>query len=252
MIIAKDLSITVGDRVILHGINLDIPRGKWTCLVGPNGAGKTTLLKSFLGSVPHTGTLTIDGVERFHDQSHNVAYVPQNPSVPQGMSVVEYVTLGRSKIDGWGREAKAGKRIVQEILEKTNLVALQNSQVARLSGGEMQRALIARALAQEPELILLDEPTSALDLHHQIAVLDNIEHLKNDGVTIVSTMHDITLAAMYAQELVIMQDGRVLLQGAATDVIHSPELKRAFENRINVFTLDSGRPVVIAEKNQRT
>ena len=252
MITATDLSIIVGGRAILHEISLTIPVGKWTCLVGPNGAGKTTLLKAFLGSMPYTGSLTINGTERFHDQSHNVAYVPQNPNVPQGMSVVEYVTLGRSKIDGWGREARAGKDVVQEILEQTNLTQMQNHHVARLSGGEMQRALIARALAQEPELILLDEPTSALDLHHQIAVLDNIERLKSGGVTIISTMHDITLAAMYAQELVIMQDGRLLLQGAAAEVIHSPELKRAFENRINVFTLDSGRPVVIAEKNQRT
>jgi len=252
MITATNLSIAVSGHEILHEVNLHIPRGRWTCLVGPNGAGKTTLLKSLLGTISYTGSLAIEGTERFRDHSKNVAYVPQNPSVPQGMSVVEYVTLGRSKIDGWGREAKAGKLFVQEILEITNLLQMQHNQVARLSGGEMQRALIARALAQEPELILLDEPTSALDLHHQIAVLDNIEKLKSDGVTIVSTMHDITLAAMYAQELVIMQDGRVLLQGAAADVIHSPELKRAFENRINVFTLDSGRPVVIAEKNQRT
>ena len=252
MIVAQNLSITVSGHEILHEINLEIPRGKWSCLVGPNGAGKTTLLKSLLGTVPYTGSLAIDGVERFHDQSHNVAYVPQNPSVPQGISVVEYVTLGRSKIDGWGREARKGKVFVQEILEITHLLEMQHNQIARLSGGEMQRALIARALAQEPEFILLDEPTSALDLHHQIAVLDNIEKLKSDGVTIISTMHDITLAAMYAQELVIMQDGRVLLQGASAEVIHSPELKRAFENRINVFTLASGRPVVIAEKNQRT
>ena len=252
MVTATKLSITVSGHQILHEITLNIPQGKWTCLVGPNGAGKTTLLKSLLGTVSYTGSLTIAGTERFHDQSHNVAYVPQSPSVPQGMSVVEYVTLGRSKIDGWGREARSGKLFVQEILETTNLLHMQHNHVARLSGGEKQRALIARALAQESELILLDEPTSALDLHHQIAVLDNIEKLKSDGVTIISTMHDITLAAMYAQELVIMQDGRVLLQGPSAEVIHSPELKRAFENRINVFTLDSGRPVVIAEKNQRT
>jgi iron complex transport system ATP-binding protein len=113
----------------------------------------------------------------------------------------------------------------------------------------MQRALIARALVQEPTLILLDEPTSALDLHHQIAVLNNIELLKERGVTIISTMHDITLAAMYAEKIVVMHQGRVLLNGTSDFVIHSPELKTAFENRINVFTLDSGRPVIVAKKD---
>jgi iron complex transport system ATP-binding protein len=122
--------------------------------------------------------------------------------------------------------------------------------VAHLSGGEMQRALIARALAQEPELILLDEPTSALDLHHQIAVLNNIELLKERGVTIISTMHDITLAAMYATRIVVMHQGKVLLSGLASDVIHSPELKNAFDNRISVYTLESGRPVIVASKDE--
>ena len=112
----------------------------------------------------------------------------------------------------------------------------------------MQRALIARALVQEPTLILLDEPTSALDLHHQISVLNNIELLKERGVTIISTMHDITLAAMYAEQIVVMQEGRVLLNGTSDYVIHSPELKSAFENRINVYTLESGRPVIVATK----
>ena len=96
---------------------------------------------------------------------------------------------------------------------------------------------------------MLDEPTSALDLHHQIAVLNNIELLKERGVTIISTMHDITLAAMYAEKIVVMQEGKVLLHGTSDFVIHSPELKSAFENRINVYTLDSGRPVIVANKD---
>jgi len=252
VIVAENLTVIKDDRKILQEISFTIAAGRWTCLVGPNGAGKTSLLKAILGNSRYDGSLSIDGVERHKDQSINVAYVPQIPSIPQGMSVWEYANLGRAKIDGWGRHSAAGTQLVEEILEQTNLSSLRDQHISRLSGGELQRALIARALAQEPELILLDEPTSALDLHHQIAVLDNIELLKSRGVTIVSTMHDITLAAMYADDLVIMQDGQILLTGASGAVIHSPELKRAFENRINVFTLDSGRPVVVAEKNQRT
>ena len=157
--------------------------------------------------------------------------------------------MGRSKRDGWGNESSHSRKIVADILKLTGLFGMQSQHVSLLSGGEMQRALIARALVQEPTLILLDEPTSALDLHHQIAVLNNIEILKERGVTIISTMHDITLAAMYAEKIVVMQEGRVLLNGTSDFVIHSPELKSAFENRINVYTLDSGRPVIVANKD---
>ena len=165
------------------------------------------------------------------------------------MSVAEYVMLGRAKKDGWGTESKSSRNLVADTLKLTGLFGMQSQMISHLSGGEMQRALIARALVQEPDLILLDEPTSALDLHHQIAVLNSIEILKQRGVTIISTMHDITLAAMYADHIIVMQNGRILLSGASAQVVHSPELKSAFDNRINVFTLDSGRPVVMPTKD---
>lgn len=249
MIKIEDLNVRVGQRNILADINIEIEDGKWTCLVGPNGAGKTTLLKSLLGSQAYSGSITDSGVEVFKNHDRNVAFVPQHPQIPIGMSVSEYVMLGRSKRDGWGNESNKSRNLVADILQVTGLFGMQSQFVSQLSGGEMQRALIARALVQEPTLILLDEPTSALDLHHQIAVLNNIELLKERGVTIISTMHDITLAAMYAEQIVVMHQGKVLLSGTSDFVIHSPELKTAFENRINVFTLDSGRPVIVAKKD---
>jgi iron complex transport system ATP-binding protein len=164
------------------------------------------------------------------------------------MTVAEYVMLGRAKRDGWGNDSLGSRSYVHTVLEQTHLFGMQNNLVSHLSGGEMQRALIARALAQEPELILLDEPTSALDLHHQISVLNHIELLKESGVTIISTMHDLTLAAMFAERIIVMKEGKILLSGAATEVIHSAELKRAFDNRIDVYTLDTGRSVIMASK----
>jgi iron complex transport system ATP-binding protein len=125
---------------------------------------------------------------------------------------------------------------------------MRHQLVSQLSGGEMQRVLIARALVQEPELMILDEPTSALDLHHQISTLNHIEAMQKRGVTIVSTMHDITLGAMYAERIVIMQNGKVLLDGPANDVIHSNQLKSAFDDAITIHTLDNGRPVIVANK----
>ncbi len=250
MIKLQDLTVHFDGRPILQDISADIESGKWTCLVGPNGAGKTTLLKTLLGVYQYSGSAQDDGVEVYLNQNRNVAFVPQDPHIPAGMTVGEYVMLGRAKKDGWGRESKAGRAFVTDVLTQTQLFGMQHRYVAQFSGGEMQRALIARALAQEPHLILLDEPTSALDLHHQISVLNNIEILKDRGVTILSTMHDITLAAMYAENILLMVNGRVTMSGAATEVIHSPELRSAFDDRINVYTLDGGRPVVMAKKEK--
>ena len=249
MIKVEDLNVRFGQKEILKDINVEIEHSKWTCLVGPNGAGKTTFLKTLLGSQSYSGSITDSGAEVYGNHDRNVAFVPQQPQIPIGMSVSEYVMLGRSKRDGWGNESKKSRTLVADILKLTGLFGMLNQFVSQLSGGEMQRALIARALAQEPTLILLDEPTSALDLHHQIAVLNNIELLKERGVTIVSTMHDITLAAMYAEKIVVMQEGKVLPSGTSDFVIHSPELQVAFENRISVFTLDSGRQVIVAKKD---
>ncbi len=248
MIEIQDLTVRIGVTEILKDLNLTIAANNWTCFVGPNGAGKTTLLKSILGSQSYAGSLKDDGVEVFNNHDRNVAFVPQHPQIPVGMSVTEYVMLGRAKRDGWGTESKESRALVVDTLKLTGLYGMQNQFITRLSGGEMQRALIARALVQQPELILLDEPTSALDLHHQIAVLNKIEILKKREVTIISTMHDITLAAMYADQIVVMKEGRILLSGASDVVVHSDQLKEAFENRINVFTLDSGRLVILPNK----
>jgi len=251
MIKIRNLELALNGKKILRDIDLDIPDGKWSCLVGPNGAGKTTLLKVLLGSAPYSGSVRSNEVEVFRNHQRNVAFVPQQPQIPQGISVSEYVMLGRSKKDGWGNESQASRGFIGEILGLTNLYGMHKQYVSALSGGEMQRTLIARALAQEPELILLDEPTSALDLHHQIEVLNNLQYLQERGVTIVSTMHDITLAAMYADRIIVMQSGRVLAEGGADEIIHSSELRAAFDDRINVYTLDSGRPVVVAKKDGR-
>ena len=249
MIKVRDLTVTIGGTTILDDISLDIPHGHWTCLVGPNGAGKTTLLKALLGVREYSGSLQDNDLEVFRNHRRNVAFVPQHPEIPSGMTVSEYVALGRAKIDGWGNESVSSRTFIKEILIQTKLYGMHQRHVSQLSGGEMQRALIARALAQEPELILLDEPTSALDLHHQISVLNNIEILKTRGVTVISTMHDITLAAMYADEIAVLSEGKLLNYGPATEIAHGAHLKEAFKNRINVFTLDSGNPVILPQKD---
>lgn len=248
MINVENVSVNYGDKKVLDSISLEIPSGTWTSIVGPNGAGKTTFLMTLLGMKPYSGSIKYGTVEAFQDLKRNIAFVPQRPQIPLGMSVREYVALGRSKVDGWGRDKKIGRSKVQSTLEELQLIALRDQQVSQLSGGEVQRVLIARAIVQEPKIMLLDEPTSALDLHNQISALNHIETLKQKGVTIVSTMHDITLGAMYAERIIVMHSRKVLLDGNASSVIHSDELKSAFNNGISVHTLENGHTVIVANK----
>lgn len=248
MIKVENLTVNYGDKTVLDSISLEIPTGTWTSIIGPNGAGKTTFLTSLLGMNPYSGSIRFGDIEAFQDLKRNVAYVPQRPQVPLGMTVREYVTLGRAKKDGWGRERREGKARVFSTLEAMQLIGLQDQQVTRISGGELQRVLIARAIVQEPQIILMDEPTSALDLHHQISTLNQIELLKREGVTVLSTMHDITLGAMYAERIILMREGQVLLDGNSSSVIHSEELKSAFDHGISVHTLEDGHTVIVANK----
>ena len=243
MIKVENLSVRYGNNEIIKNVNLEIPAATWSCLVGPNGAGKTTFLKSLLGMNPYSGSIKIEGREVHGDMKRNIAFVPQRPEIPSGMSVSEYVSLGRSKKDGWGRDAKHGREIIATVLENCQLVGLRSQFVTHLSGGEMQRVLVARALVQEPEIMLLDEPTSALDLHHQIQTLSQIEALKHTGVTIISTMHDI--------RFILMNRGTVVVDGPSQDVINSTLFKQVFDNRISVHTLESGRSVVMPSRELR-
>jgi iron complex transport system ATP-binding protein len=248
MIKVENLSVSFGEKQVLNSISLEIPTGTWTSIVGPNGAGKTTFLISLLGINSYSGSIKFDQIEAFRDLKRNIAFVPQRPQVPIGMTIREYVSLGRSKIDGWGRDKRNGR--INETLERMQLVGMQDRLVTEISGGELQRVLIARAIVQEPKIMLLDEPTSALDLHHQISTLNQVEELKKSGVTIVSTMHDITLGAMYAERIIVMREGQVLLDGNAPSVIHSEELKSAFDHGISVHTLTDGHTVIVANREK--
>ena len=252
MIRCSHVGARLGDREILTDISLEVADGAWLCLIGPNGAGKTTMLRALLGMLPYSGSITIDGAERHGDVDRNVAFVPQRPETPAGMTVVEYVSLGRAKKDGWGRESVHGRAAVRDALERLMLMGLRNQFVTQLSGGEFQRVLIARAIAQEPDLVLLDEPTSALDLHHQVAALDEIEALRAGGATIVSTMHDITLATMYADRFALLKQGRLLLDDAPQDAVRAPQFMTLFDDRVRVLTLDEGMPIVLPTRERPT
>jgi iron complex transport system ATP-binding protein len=198
-----------------------------------------------LGALPYSGSVVENNKEIFKERTRKIAYISQTPSIPHGMKVLEYISLPLTL-----KGTKDSEKVV-EVLNQTSLYGLHNSPLAALSGGELQRALIARALIQDADTYLLDEPTSALDLHHQVAMMNVLESLLDQGKTIISTMHDISLASMYAENLIVMKSGKVVETGKTNFVIQSESLKLAYDQKISVHTLENGRTVVVADRNQR-
>ncbi len=245
MIQIRDLTLRFNSKLILDDLSLDIPTRQWSCIVGPNGAGKTSLLRVLLGALPYAGSVVENNKEIFKERTRKIAYISQTPSIPHGMKVFEYVSLPLTL------RGLKNSEMVLKVLNQTSLYGLHNSPLASLSGGELQRALIARALIQDADTYLLDEPTSALDLHHQVAMMNVLESLLSQGKTIISTMHDLSLASMYAENLIVMKSGKVVETGKTNFVIQSESLKSAYDQKISVHTLENGRTIVVADRNQQ-
>jgi iron complex transport system ATP-binding protein len=252
---ARDVRVDHGDRTVLHPIDLDVAAGSWLGIVGPNGAGKSTLLRAMAGTVAHAGTITLG--ERAtvgmgpRERARLVAVAPQQPMIPSGASVSDYVLLGRTAhIPFLGREGAHDLAVLAEVLELLDLGDLVDREVVTLSGGERQRAVIARALAQEAPLLLLDEPTTALDIGHQQHVLSLVDDLRHRrGLTVVSAMHDLTLAAQHADRFVLLDEGRVVARGTAREVFTPALVERVFDATVSV--IDDDGDLVIVPRRQR-
>jgi iron complex transport system ATP-binding protein len=226
----RGVGVTRGRARLLDGVDLVAEPRSWTAVVGPNGAGKSTLLRALAGLVPHDGSVLLDGrVTRSlsaRERAQEVGYAPQIPVLPEAVTVAEYVLLGRTPY----RSLLAGPRrddrdIVGAALERLELTAFANRALRTLSGGERQRAVLARALAQQPRLLLLDEPTASLDLGHAQGVLELIDELRREqGLTVVTTIHDLVLGAQYADRLVLLAGGHVVATGRPAEVLTSQAL----------------------------
>jgi iron complex transport system ATP-binding protein len=251
------VSVTLGDRRVLDAVDLTVERGTWVSVVGPNGAGKSTLLRYLTGTVTGTGTMHVAGrpagsLSR-RERAQQVALVPQAPVIPDGMRVVDYVLLGRTPhIRLLGMEGPTDLAAVHDALVHLDLLDFADRDVATLSGGERQRVLVARALAQGAPVVLLDEPTTALDVGHQQQVLELIDDLRREhDLTVVTTMHDLTLAGQYADRLVLLDSGRVVVDGPAHEVLTEENLASYYGARVRIIQ-DGGRPVVLPIREQRT
>jgi iron complex transport system ATP-binding protein len=253
-ITVSGLTVAYNGHPVVDDVSLEVPDGAWVCLIGPNGAGKTTVLRALSGAVPYRGSVAMGGSDLAglgrRAASRIVAVVPQDPVVPPGMAAADYVLLGRTPHLGYlAAETIGDRRIVWEVMERLDCADLAERRLDRLSGGERQRVVLARALAQEPSVLLLDEPTSALDIGHQQHVLELVEGLRRErGVTVVSALHDLTLAAQYAERLVLLDRGVIVADGSPDAVLTEDALSRFSGAKVEILRSADGSPVVVPRR----
>ena len=234
-LVVDGVSLGYGDRTVVRGLDLDVPPGRITCIVGANACGKSTLLRSMARLLaPRGGRVLLDGKDLHRLPTRQVArtlgLLPQSPVAPEGIVVADLVSRGRHPHQGmlarWSAEDDAA---VAEALEMTGIADLADRPVDELSGGQRQRAWIAMSLAQQTDVLLLDEPTTFLDVCHQVEVLDLLTDLNRQrGTTIVMVLHDLNLAARYADRLIAMSQGRVHAAGEPAEVLTSEVVQEVF------------------------
>ena len=237
---------------VVDGVDLDVATNEWVGLLGPNGAGKSSVLRALAGLLPSEGGIELDADALSHlsrrDVSRRVAFVPQEPNMPPGMTVTEYVLLGRTPyLTYLARESRTDLDIAQNAMEMLDVEWLAARTLSELSGGERQRVALARAVTQQPTILLLDEPTSALDIGHQQAALEMIGDIRaHRPMTIVSAMHDLTLAGQFADRLILLSEGRCVAEGVATDVLTVDNIQKYYDAKVEVLESSSGLVVVPA------
>ena len=229
-----DVAVSLGGVRVLDGVNTSVGRGRFVGLVGPNGAGKTTLLRTLNAALtPDAGTVRVDG-QNVADLSAKavgrlVSTVPQDTSLSFDFSIRQTVEMGRTPyLSRFGGMRPEDHDAVDQAMARTSVGEFADRSITEVSGGERQRVLLARALAQDTPLLLLDEPTASLDINHQVRTLELVRDLVDDGKTVVAAIHDLNLAAHYCDDLLLLGDGRILASGAPESVLTEETLERAF------------------------
>jgi iron complex transport system ATP-binding protein len=248
------VKVDYAKRTAVAAFTDTVKPGEWLCIIGPNGAGKSSLLRAIAGVVPHSGRILVDGspltARSSRRRAQLVAYVPQLPVLPSGMTGAEYVLLGRNPfVTHFGRESELDHSMVDDVIDRLDLADLAARDVETLSGGERQRLVIARAIAQEAPILLLDEPTAALDIGHQQQALELVDKLRREhGLTVVSAMHDLTLAGIYSDRLILMHAGHVVAQGPAQDVLRPETLGEFYGVSVHVHRENDGTIIVVPNR----
>jgi iron complex transport system ATP-binding protein len=249
----NSVTVRLGGHAVVDGVDLDVGDGEWLALIGPNGAGKTTLLRAIAGLVEYEGGIQLDGRParelRRTELARLLAVVPQEPSTPPWMTVGEYVLMGRTPHLGpLAKEGAGDREAAARALERLDLGGYERRRLETLSGGEKQRAVVARALAQEARVVLLDEPTAALDIGHQQQALELLDSLRAEsGLTLVTAMHDLTLAAQYADRMVLLDAGHVVADGAPAEVLTEALVASHYAASVQVVDV-GGRIAVVPSR----
>jgi len=248
----EDVEIRLGRRAVVSGVTCAIERGEVLAVCGPNGAGKSTLLRAAASLVKvHSGSISLDGKPlqaiRPGERARQLAYVAQQPATPDAFLVREIVALGRIPHAPFlGTESAADRAAVARAMGRAGVTEFAARPLSQLSGGERQRVSIARALAQEPQVLLLDEPTSNLDLRYQASVLALVRQLaREEGLSAVVVLHDLSLAALFCDRLLLLSEGRVVRQGAPGEVLAEELLTGTYGTPLRVLAHpESGAPLV--------
>ena len=253
----QSLSVRYDNTLALRGVSDAVLAGEWLGVIGANGAGKSTLLRALAHLVPYEGVVRIDGanaapLSRRHF-ARLVAFVPQKPELPQQMRAIDYVVLGRTPHLGYfGVDGDHDRARCASLLERLGLGAKIDRTLGTMSGGELQRLVLARALAQEAPVLLLDEPTSALDLGRRVEALELVDELRHErGLTVISALHDLTLAAQFATRLLLLHEGSVVASGSPAEVLDETALGHYFGARVQVLVSEGELIVIPRRRSER-
>ncbi|MGB2079018.1 MAG: Fe(3+) dicitrate ABC transporter ATP-binding protein FecE [Vibrio sp.] len=251
-LITENVSIGYDKLPIVKAVDLVIPQGKITALIGPNGCGKSTLLKGLSRILkPQSGNILWQGEPLMNvssrDLAQQLALLPQSQHTPDGISVREAVSYGRSPYTGfWGQLSNEDKAIVERALEMAGVDELAQRLLVELSGGQKQRVWLAMTLAQDTDYILLDEPTTYLDINHQVELMKLMRRLNQEGKTLVTVLHDINQACRYCDHLIVMKSGEIICEGDPNTVITSKLLADVFELDAQIYPDPiSGTPMCV-------
>jgi iron complex transport system ATP-binding protein len=250
LVSASDLHVSMDGSTILRALDFDLEAGQWHGLLGPNGSGKTTLLRALAGLIPYTGSLQFEGKEvsvwSRRAMARRVAMVRQTHAISFDFNVIDLVLLGRAPhkplLSVYNQNDSA---MASTALQQLDLKGFEQRSFHSLSGGEQQRVFLAQALVQEADLLILDEPTTYLDVHHQFEFMEQVRSLVDAGKTVFGAMHDLEMAARFADQLFVMHGGKMVRHGAPDQVLTADLLASVF--RMEATVAGSGdSPVRIA------
>ena len=239
------------DHAVLDDISLQVRGGEIVGIVGPNGSGKSTIIKALCGLIrPGAGRVCVDGTDMAklsrEALAREIGVVSQAPALPEAFTVLEMVLMGRYPHLGLLRyESEKDLDIVYNAMERTGIASLADRRVGEISGGEKQRVLIARALAQEPRFLLLDEPTSHLDIQHQLEAMELVRSLADSGLGVVAALHDFSLAGRFCDKLVLLKEGVVFGEGPPREVITPDNIEQVFGIVAYVYDDLASGPMVV-------